>query len=235
MRNPGWRKERGTQVGASLNKPPVSDSSASTIDRVLVFTVLSLSTVLMLIMCQVRLKVSRNLSNAGSGGKCSVKPHPIRHSFPTDQFTCFSARQLRASRSFVKIYALIGLSSVLFLSGCYPQGSVPQGVQVYFSPHGGATEAVVEMLQHATNSILLQAYSFTSAPIARALVDAQKRGLSVRVILDKSQRTEKYSESDFLIHEGIATLIDPQHAIAHNKDMVLHAYLVLTGSFIFTK
>ena len=39
----------------------------------------------------------------------------------------------------------------------------------------------------------MQAYSFTSAPIAKALVEAHKRGVDVRVILDKSQRTEKYS------------------------------------------
>ena len=127
----------------------------------------------------------------------------------------------------------IGL--VLIVTGCYPHGSVPQGVEVYFSPHGGATEAVVGALEHATNSVLVQAYSFTSAPIARALVDAQRRGLTVRVILDKSQRTEKYSEADFLIHEGVPTFIDAQHAIAHNKVMVIDAYLVLTGSFNFTK
>jgi phosphatidylserine/phosphatidylglycerophosphate/cardiolipin synthase-like enzyme len=143
-----------------------------------------------------------------------------------------------ASASFtpiVKVPFLVGLFSVAFLCGCGPQGSVPNGVRVYFSPHGGATEAVVDALAHATNSVLVQAYSFTSAPIARALVDAKSRGLKVQVILDKSQRTEKYSEADFLQHEGIPTLIDPQHAIAHNKVMVLDNYLVLTGSFNFTR
>jgi phosphatidylserine/phosphatidylglycerophosphate/cardiolipin synthase-like enzyme len=38
----------------------------------------------------------------------------------------------------------------------------------------------------------VQAYSYTSAPIAKALLDAHKRGVKVQVILDKSQRTEKY-------------------------------------------
>src|SRR5579859_5038931 len=114
-------------------------------------------------------------------------------------------------------FTCLAAGLALLFTGCYPQGSVPQGVQVYFSPHGGATEAAVNALDHATNSVLVQAYSFTSAPIARALVDAQRRGLKVHVILDKSQRTEKYSEADFLMHEGVPTLIDSQHAIAHNK------------------
>src|SRR5579862_8891866 len=101
----------------------------------------------------------------------------------------------------MKTAVLIGFASLLLLTGCYPESSIPQGVQVYFSPHGGATDAVVNSLERATNTVLVQAYSFTSAPIARALVDAQRRGVKVRVILDKSQRTEKYSEADFLRNE----------------------------------
>src|SRR5436189_675321 len=49
MRRPGWRNERGTQVGLSLSNPPVRESSASTIDFVLVLTVFSWLVVLMLI------------------------------------------------------------------------------------------------------------------------------------------------------------------------------------------
>ena len=55
--------------------------------------------------------------------------------------------------------------------------------------------------------VLVQAYSFTSAPIAKALVDAQRRGVKVQVILDKSQRTEKYSEADFL---GLWQFVQPE-------------------------
>jgi phosphatidylserine/phosphatidylglycerophosphate/cardiolipin synthase-like enzyme len=80
-----------------------------------------------------------------------------------------------------------------------------------------------------------QAYSFTSAPIAKALVDAHRRGVKVQIILDKSQCIEKYSSADFLAHAGIPTCIDPKHAIAHNKIMVIDGYEVLTGSFNFTK
>ena len=61
-------------------------------------------------------------------------------------------------------------------------------IQVYFSPKGGCTEAVVRELGKAKTNVLVQAYSFTSAPIAKALVDAHKRGVIVQVILEKSQR-----------------------------------------------
>src|SRR5438445_12580576 len=85
------------------------------------------------------------------------------------------------------------------------QAKAPASWEVYFSPHGGCTEAVVKALEKAKTTVLVQAYSFTSAPIAKALVDAAKRGVKVDVILDKSQRTEKYSEADFMVNGGIPT------------------------------
>ncbi len=106
---------------------------------------------------------------------------------------------------------------------------------VFFSPKGGCTEAVVRELATAKESVLVQAYSFTSAPIAKALVEAHRRGVDVKVILDRSQRSEKYSSADFLAHAGIPALIDAKHAIAHNKAMVIEGRVVITGGFNFTK
>jgi len=108
-------------------------------------------------------------------------------------------------------------------------------IQVYFSPDGGCTEAIVRELGIAKSTVLVQAYSFTSAPIAKALVEAEKRGVKIQVILDKSERREKYTEADFLLHAGVPTWIDAKHAIAHNKIMVIDSHMVLTGSFNFTK
>lgn len=105
---------------------------------------------------------------------------------------------------------------------------------VYFSPGGGCTDAVVTAIAAAKQSILVQAYSFTSVPIARALADAKARGIDVRVILDKSQRTERYSGADFVANAGIPVLIDEQPAIAHSKVMIIDADVVITGSFNFT-
>jgi phosphatidylserine/phosphatidylglycerophosphate/cardiolipin synthase-like enzyme len=106
---------------------------------------------------------------------------------------------------------------------------------VCFSPNGGCTQVIVNELDKAKVSILVQAYSFTSAPIAKALLSAHKRGVEVKVILDKSQRTAKYSSADFLAHAGILTLIDAAHAIAHNKVMIIDGETVMTGSFNFTR
>jgi phosphatidylserine/phosphatidylglycerophosphate/cardiolipin synthase-like enzyme len=94
---------------------------------------------------------------------------------------------------------------------------------------------VVREIEWARSTILVQAYSFTSTPIARALVDARKRGVRVQAILDKSALKENYAEADFLAQMGVPTRIDAEHAIAHNKVMIIDGQVVLTGSFNFTR
>ena len=128
---------------------------------------------------------------------------------------------------------------LLLAGGCKGQQQAkplprPGEAAVHFSPGGGCTDAVVSALGQARRTVLVQAYSFTSAPIAKALVDAHKRSVKVQVILDKSQRTEKYSSADFLAHAGVPVQIDDKHQIAHNKIMIIDGATVITGSFNFT-
>jgi phosphatidylserine/phosphatidylglycerophosphate/cardiolipin synthase-like enzyme len=106
---------------------------------------------------------------------------------------------------------------------------------VYFSPMGGCTDAIVQEISKAKSEILVQAYSFTSKDIAKALVDAHKRGVRTVIILDKSNVSQRYSAADFTNNSGIPTYIDAEHAIAHNKVMIIDRETVITGSFNFTK
>jgi phosphatidylserine/phosphatidylglycerophosphate/cardiolipin synthase-like enzyme len=122
---------------------------------------------------------------------------------------------------------------MLSLAGCQ-RGPMPP-VDIYFSPKGGATQAVVDALDATHASAYIQAYSFTSPPIAAAIIRAHERGVQVQVILDKSNLEEKRSKAADMFHHGIVPLIDSQHEIAHNKVMILDGEVVITGSFNFTK
>jgi phosphatidylserine/phosphatidylglycerophosphate/cardiolipin synthase-like enzyme len=124
--------------------------------------------------------------------------------------------------------------AALLLAFAPPAAPDEPAWQVYFSPNYGATQAVVDALEGAKATVLVQAYSFTSAPIAKALVQAHDRGVVVQVILDRKETGSKYSSADFVAHAGIPTLIDGQHAIAHNKVMVIDGETIITGSFNFT-
>ena len=127
---------------------------------------------------------------------------------------------------------LLGLLLLNSISALFAEN---QEIKVYFSPHGGCTEAVVDSIKQAKKSVLVEAYSFTSKPIAEALVEAEKRGVDVEVILDKSQETAKGSDAELIAENGIPTFIDAAYRIAHDKVMILDGKKVITGSFNFTK
>ena len=88
----------------------------------------------------------------------------------------------------------LALLCLVCLPACQPAvAAPPPTIEVYFSPKGGCTEAVVKELDNAKTSVLAQAYSFNIGPDCQG-VDIC--GVDVRVILDKSQRSEKYSSAD---------------------------------------
>ncbi len=108
-------------------------------------------------------------------------------------------------------------------------------IEVAFSPNNGVTQTVVNAINNANKRILVEAYSFTSKDISAALLSAKKRGVEIQLILDKSQVGRKYSSATFFSNLGFNLHIDINHAIFHDKVMIIDANTVITGSFNFTK
>ena len=105
---------------------------------------------------------------------------------------------------------------------------------LYFAPGADLVTGLVEVLNAAKESIFVQAYGFTSALIAETIKRAHHRGVNVQVILDRSNKTNRYSLATFLRDAGIQVWIDAEHAVSHNKVMVIDESTVITGSFNFT-
>lgn len=122
---------------------------------------------------------------------------------------------------------LVGLGAV--------RGGQGGELEVYFSPKGGCTDAIVREIRSAKSTLAIQAYTFTSSAIADAVAAARARGVEVVVVLDASNETDRDSKATFLMSHGIRLLVDRQHNIAHNKVMVIDGTTVITGSFNFTR
>lgn len=134
---------------------------------------------------------------------------------------------LRDRRAHMVAYGL------LFVLLCF-QACAAEDAEVAFSPRQGATELVIKAISEAHKSIRVAAYSFTSRPIAQALVEAHRRGIDVRVVLDKSNRNGGYSLANALAQAGIPTRIDGRYAIMHSKYMVIDDSEIELGSFNYT-
>jgi phosphatidylserine/phosphatidylglycerophosphate/cardiolipin synthase-like enzyme len=126
------------------------------------------------------------------------------------------------------------LIALIFCLAAAPVCAAPS-IEVAFSPHAGATAAVVKVINEAKTSIRVAAYSFTSKDIAYALIQAHKRGVDVQAVLDKSNLKARYSSATFLANEGVPTRIDSKYAIMHNKFLIVDGVTVETGSFNYTK
>jgi phosphatidylserine/phosphatidylglycerophosphate/cardiolipin synthase-like enzyme len=108
--------------------------------------------------------------------------------------------------------------------------------QLCFVPDGASCQdLLVSAIDQTQSKLRVQAYSFTSAPIAAAIKRAKDRGVDVKVILDKSQVSQRYSSATYLRNAGVDVVIDTKPAIAHNKVMIFDDQAVFTGSFNFTK
>jgi phosphatidylserine/phosphatidylglycerophosphate/cardiolipin synthase-like enzyme len=109
-------------------------------------------------------------------------------------------------------------------------------VSVGFSPSNGhsALQVVLSTITGARRSIDVAAYSFTSKPVAAALVAARKRGVSVRVVADEKANADQYTAVTFLANQGVTVRLNAKYAIMHNKFMVVDGNTVQTGSFNYT-
>lgn len=114
--------------------------------------------------------------------------------------------------------------------------------EVYFSPGGGAQQAILERIEEAAESIDVAMYAFTSRELAWALVRARERGVRVRVLLDGDFVQNEYSKHRFLNNHGVQVRVDMSHltrsgdfqGLMHHKFAVVDRQVVITGSYNWT-
>ena len=115
----------------------------------------------------------------------------------------------------------------------------PGAVSSAFSPSGSALALVLRAIGQAQSRIQMAAYVFTSSDVARALVQAKKRGVDVQVLVDWKSNFEedtRYAKHalGILLNAGIAVRSIDVYPIFHDKYMVIDGRTVQTGSFNYT-
>ena len=130
-------------------------------------------------------------------------------------------------------FLLLGCDRSANSDGTAAPAASQDGVSVYFSPGTDCGQLIIDKIRMAQKRVYVQAYSFTSDRIARALNEVHKRGVEVKVILD-DDKADKKSELDFLERKGIDTYLDSKHEKAHSKVILIDGQTIITGSFNFS-
>ncbi len=160
----------------------------------------------------------------------------------------------RRSPAAVRILFFAALFTLLAASFPGPGRTAP--IEVWFSPRGGAEEAMVRLIDSARTGIDAAVYTFTNRALARAVVRAHKRGVRIRLILDGNDESD-YSKGYYLRQRGVdvryarglekkyksrKTYKKPRkkryqvrkYGLMHHKFAVVDGQYVATGSFNWT-
>ncbi len=107
-------------------------------------------------------------------------------------------------------------------------------IQSFFvSPQSGtsAHAAIVQAIDHATETLDIALPGFTSDVLGQAVIRAFRRGVSVRVILASGQENEFGSEYPTLLEARVPVIQSPRTAPFHHQFAVIDGVIVVTGSY----
>lgn len=130
------------------------------------------------------------------------------------------------------------------ISASSPSSSAPQnasgdgGIRYYFPRAGQKAQPVlIGIIDSAKRTLDVAIYSFTDKEVASALVKAKERGVSVRVITDRTQAATRSQQTVLkqIVRAGIPVKVDTHDGIMHLKVTVADGETATTGSFNYTQ
>ncbi|MBX2800234.1 MAG: hypothetical protein KTR31_21320 [Myxococcales bacterium] len=108
-------------------------------------------------------------------------------------------------------------------------------VTSWFSPQDKPIDKHVRaLLQGAEHRIDVAVFFLTHKGIAQDLLDAKRRGVKVRVIMDATAAKNGYSKHEVLRAAGIPVKIEDWGGKMHAKSMVIDSEMIVGGSMNFT-
>jgi phosphatidylserine/phosphatidylglycerophosphate/cardiolipin synthase-like enzyme len=118
-------------------------------------------------------------------------------------------------------------------------------VQTCFSPQGKCSAHIIREIDRTQKELLIAVYAFTNDELARAVVQAKKRGVSVQIVLDREfDAANGKSQSKFLEEQkillkrisGMKPMVpEREPGLMHQKFAVMDRKIIFTGSYNWTR
>ncbi len=138
--------------------------------------------------------------------------------------------------SFLVLVVILAVSwspiSRLLVPG--PDSSEGPSYEIYFSPKGGCQATLLNWIRKANQSIHVMIFSVTLNSVGDELVAAHRRGIDVRMVMDKNEVNAAGSEYGKLKARGVAVRLHTTEGTMHNKVAIIDGEAVITGSFNWT-
>ena len=108
-------------------------------------------------------------------------------------------------------------------------------VKSYFSPSRDAVREVIGFIRRCETTLDVAIYSLTHDELAAELISAHERGVSIRVLVDKTQAGNQYADDERLEEAGIQLRRDVKGGLMHAKYALDGGTAVALGSFNWTR
>ncbi|MEA3306766.1 MAG: phospholipase D-like domain-containing protein [Elusimicrobiota bacterium] len=101
-----------------------------------------------------------------------------------------------------------------------------------FSPRGSTEKHIINAINASKKHITAAIFSFYSYPIAQALADAAKRGVDVKMIIDRVQGSQS-TVVKYVMDNGVKLRWTRGHnkGVMHHKFSIMDEKILMTGSF----
>ena len=108
--------------------------------------------------------------------------------------------------------------------------------EAFFFPSADSEKKLIRYLNRAEKTMLVCVFTITNDDLANAIRRARDRGVAIRIISDDDLLAMNGSDVKALHNEGFQVRVDlDMHAQMHNKFVIIDDYIVITGSFNWTK
>ncbi len=109
------------------------------------------------------------------------------------------------------------------------------GFGIYFSPQDKSiANAVLPIIRGAKKYIYIPTFVLTEKRVTEELINAKKRGVEVKVIIDALNASSRYSKHQILRDNGVSVKTENYAGKMHSKSMIVDDEYVLIGSMNFS-
>ncbi|MCJ8272676.1 MAG: phospholipase D-like domain-containing protein [Psychrosphaera sp.] len=107
--------------------------------------------------------------------------------------------------------------------------------RAYFSPGTSCVDKIIASLNSVKENLDICVFTISDDVISKAIIDAHKRGVEVRIITDDEKVDDKGSDIAEFVANEISVKTDDSPAHMHHKFAIFDKQILLNGSFNWTR
>ena len=107
-------------------------------------------------------------------------------------------------------------------------------ISVYFSPYDKTSKHIIPLINSAKHYIYMPTFLITHTKIADALINAKRRGVDVKILMDAANTNTTHSKHEALRKAGVQLKTETFAGKMHSKTIIIDDKYIIAGSMNFS-